>query len=77
MTSAEIWPELSVSYINNNFLLTRVLGDVGTVVDIVAILIYCYHSNVQINRERRIFMIASASLREGGGVLAEVILCTM
>ena len=53
------------------------LDDVGAVIDIVAILIYCYHSNVQINSERRIFMIASASLREGGGVLAEVILSTM
>ena len=57
--------------------LTIVLDDVGAVIDIVAILIYCYHSNVQINFERRILMIASASLREGGGVLAGVILSTM
>ena len=54
LTSAEIWPELSVSYINNNFPLTRVLDDVGAAIDIVTILIYCYYDNVQINSERRI-----------------------
>ena len=62
---------------NIEYKLTRILDGVETVIDIVAILIYCYYSNVQINSERRILMIASASLREGGGVLAEVILSTM
>lgn len=58
---------------NRILLSIRVLDDVGPVIDIVAILIYCYYSNVQINCERRIVLIASASLKAGGGVLGEVI----
>jgi len=77
LTSTEIRPDLLLSCIKNNLLSIIALDDAGAIIDIVTILIYRYHRNVQISSERRIFMIASASLREGGGVLAEVILSTM